>query len=214
MIGSTFAHYTILEAIGAGGMGRVYRARDMKLERDVAIKVLPEAFRQDRDRMERFTREARLLAQLNHPNIATLHGLEELDDREFLVMELVEGETLSERIARGPLDGEEASDLFVQIAEGMEAAHEKGIIHRDLKPPNIKIETEGQVKILDFGLAKIFGGEGEGAVESSQSPTLTKGTALGVIMGTAAYMSPEQARGKLVDRARTSGRSGFASTKP
>ena len=200
MIGSTLAHYTILDAIGAGGMGVVYRARDTKLERDVAIKVLPEEFARDQERLERFTREARLLAQLNHTNIATLYGLEELDGRQFLVMELVEGETLAERIARGPIPGDEAIALFVQIAEGVEAAHEKGIIHRDLKPPNIKVGPDGHVKILDFGLAKMFAGDADPAVASSQSPTLTKGTALGAIMGTTAYMSPEQARGKIVDR--------------
>ena len=189
MIGSTLAHYTILDAIGAGGMGEVYRARDTKLERDVAIKVLPEEFARDQERLERFTREARLLAQLNHTNIATLYGLEELDGRQFLVMELVEGETLAERIARGPIPGNEddAIALFVQIAKGVEAAHEKGIIHRDLKPPNIKVGPDGHVKILDFGLARLAEANTDPSGEGgSQSPTLTKGTALGAIMGTAA----------------------------
>jgi len=198
--GTKLAHYEILEPIGKGGMGEVYRALDTKLGRDVAIKVLPEEFSQDRERLNRFQREARLLAQLNHPNIATLHGLEEHEGQQFLVMELVEGETLAERIARGPIPVDEAIPLFIQIAEGLEAAHEKAIIHRDLKPANIKISPDGKPKILDFGLAKAFVVEDKSVVASSQSPTLTKGTALGAIMGTAAYMSPEQARGRPVDR--------------
>jgi len=198
--GSRLAHYEILEPIGAGGMGEVYRARDTKLGRDVAIKVLPDDFAQVRERLERFEREAKLLAALNHPNVATLYGHEQSDDRQFLVMELVEGETLAERIERGPIPFEEARALFIQIAEGLEAAHEKGIIHRDLKPANIKITPDGKIKILDFGLAKVFAPEADVSAATSQSPTLTKGTALGAIMGTAGYMSPEQARGKLVDR--------------
>ena len=162
-------------------------------------KSSPRSSPQDQERLDRFEREARLLAQLNHSNIATLHGLEEQDGQKFLVMELVEGETLAERIARGPIPLDEALPLFIQIAEGMEAAHEKGIIHRDLKPANIKIGTDGKPKILDFGLAKAFVGKQDAATDSSQSPTLTKGTALGAIMGTAAYMSPEQASGGHVD---------------
>ena len=150
--------------------------------------------------MDRFEREARLLAQLNHSNIATLHGLEEHDGQKFIVMELVEGETLAERIAKGPVPIDEAIPLFIQIAEGMEAAHEKNIIHRDLKPANIMIGPDGKPKILDFGLAKAFVGAEESVSDSSQSPTLTKGTALGVIMGTASYMSPEQARGGTLDK--------------
>lgn len=197
--GTKLAHYEILEPIGKGGMGEVYRAKDSKLGRDVAIKVLPEEVARDQERLARFEREARLLAQLNHANVATLHGLEEHDDQQFLVMELVEGETLAERIAQGPLPVDEAIPLFIQIAEGLEAAHEKGIIHRDLKPANIKIGPDGKPKILDFGLAKVSVGH-EPAPDSSQSPTLTKGTALGAIMGTASYMSPEQARGKVVDK--------------
>ena len=197
--GHKLAHYEILEPIGKGGMGEVYRARDTKLGRDVAIKVLPEAFSQDQERLDRFRREARLLAQLNHANIATLYGLEEHDGQLFLVMELVEGETLGERIAKGPIPVDECVPLFIQIAEGLEAAHAKGIIHRDLKPANIKTGPDGKPKILDFGLAKAFVGDGETASDSSQSPTLTKGTALGAVLGTAAYMSPEQARGKPVD---------------
>ena len=174
--------------------------RDTKLGRDVAIKVLPDDFAQVRERLDRFEREAKLLAALNHPNVATLYGHEQSGDRQFLVMELVEGETLAERIDRGPIPFEEARALFIQIAEGLEAAHEKGIIHRDLKPANIKITPEGKIKILDFGLAKVFAPEVDVSAATSQSPTLTKGTALGAIMGTAAYMSPEQARGKFVDR--------------
>ena len=197
--GTQLGHYEIVEAIGKGGMGEVYRARDSKLGRDVAIKVLPEAFTQDKDRLERFEREARLLAQLNHSNVATLYGVEESERRPFLVMELVEGETLAERIARGPMPLDEALHLFRQIAEGVEAAHEKGIIHRDLKPANIKISPDDTPKILDFGLAKAFA-EKEATTDASQSPTLTKGTALGVILGTAAYMSPEQARGSTLDK--------------
>ena len=198
--GRQLAHYEIIESVGAGGMGEVYRARDTKLGRDVAIKVLPEEFSRDKERLDRFEREARLLAQLNHSNIATLHGLEDRDGQKFLVMELVEGETLAERIAHGAIPLDEALPLFLQIAEGLEAAHGKGIVHRDLKPANIKIGPDGEVKILDFGLAKAFSSGGDVAAETSQSPTLTKGTALGAIMGTAAYMSPEQARGKVVDR--------------
>ena len=187
--GTKLGHYDVVEAIGAGGMGEVYRARDTKLERDVAIKVLPEEFSRDKERLARFQREAKLLAQLNHSNVATLYGLEESGGQQFLAMELVEGETLAERIARGPLPVDETIPLFIQIAEGVEAAHEKGIIHRDLTPANIKIGPDGKPKILDFGLAKAFVGNDQSVPESSQSPTLTKGTALGTIMGTAAYMS-------------------------
>ena len=159
--GRALAHYRIVEPIGKGGMGEVYRARDSKLGRDVAIKVLPEEFSRDRERLDRFRREARLLAQLNHPNIATLHGLEKADGQEFLVMELVEGDTLAARIASGPIPLDETIALFVQIARGLEAAHEKGIIHRDLKPANVMIGPDGQIKILDFGLAKAFAGNEE-----------------------------------------------------
>ena len=194
--GTKLAHYEIVEPIGKGGMGEVYRARDTKLGREVAIKVLPDELSKDRERLARFEREAKLLASLNHPAIATLYGFED----DFLVMELVEGETLAERIARGPIPVDEVIALFTQIADGLEAAHEKGIIHRDLKPANIKITPGGQIKILDFGLAKAFSAEQDVSAETSQSPTLTKGTALGTIMGTASYMSPEQARGKAVDK--------------
>ena len=198
--GIKLRHYEVVEAIGSGGMGEVYRARDTKLGRDVAIKVLPEELSHDRDCLDRFQHEAKLLAALNHTNVATLYGFEESDGRQFLVMELVEGETLAERIARGPIPVEEAIPLFLQIAEGLEAAHEKGVVHRDLKPANIMITPDGQIKILDFGLAKALATEKDVSAARSQSPTLTKGTALGVIMGTAAYMSPEQARGHSVDR--------------
>ena len=191
---------------GGGGKSstlpaEVYRARDTKLDREVAIKVLPEEFARDGERLARFEREAKLLASLNHPNVATLNGLEEHDGRKFLVMELVEGETLADRIARGPIPIDEAISLFIEIAEGLMAAHEKGIIHRDLKPANIKITPEGRAKILDFGLARLAEADTDPSGEGgSQSPTLTKGTALGAIMGTASYMSPEQARGKTVDK--------------
>ena len=184
--GTNLRHYEVVEAIGAGGMGEVYRARDTTLGRDVAIKVLKKELAHDRERLERFEREAKLLAQLNHSNIATIHGLEKIDGLTFLVMELVEGETLAERMARGRLPVDEAVSLFIQIAEGLQAAHEKGIIHRDLKPANIKITPDGTIKILDFGLAKAFSPSGDVSAETSQSPTLTKGTALGVILGTAA----------------------------
>ncbi len=192
--------YEILAAIGAGGMGEVYRARDTKLGREVAIKVLPEEFTQHPQKLARFEREAKLLAASNHANVATLFGLEEAESQQFLVMELVEGETLAERIAKGPIPVDEALPLFIQMAEGLESAHEKGIVHRDLKPANVKVTPEGKVKILDFGLAKAFAPEEDAGAAASQSPTLTKGTALGVILGTASYMSPEQARGKTVDK--------------
>ena len=198
--GDRLSQYEVLEPIGAGGMGEVYRARDTRLDRDVAIKALPEEFSQDKDRLARFEREAKLLAQLNHPNIATLHGLEEAQGQKFIVMELIEGETLAERIASGPIPIDEAILLFQQIATGLAVAHEKGIVHRDLKPANIKIGPDGTPKILDFGLAKADAGKDKRSAPSSQSPTLTKATALGVIIGTASYMSPEQARGKTVDK--------------
>ena len=200
MLGETISHYKILEKIGQGGMGEVYRAQDTTLEREVAIKVLPAAFTHDPERLARFEREAKLLASLNHPNIAAIHGLEESDGIRFLVLELVEGETLAERVAKGPLPVQEALEVCRQIAEGMEGAHEKGVIHRDLKPANVKITPEGKVKILDFGLAKAFEEE-TSDIDLSQSPTLTEGmTRAGVILGTAAYMSPEQAKGKAVDK--------------
>ena len=199
--GEQLGVYEIISPLGAGGMGEVYRALDTKLEREVAIKVLPEAFARDRERMARFEREAKLLAALNHPGIATLYGLEEADGAPFLVMELVPGETLAERIARGPLTLDEALPIFQQISESLEAAHEKGILHRDLKPANVKITPTGQVKILDFGLAKAWEGPSQASPDLTASPTLTaQMTQAGVILGTAAYMSPEQARGEEADQ--------------
>ena len=200
MIGKTLAHYEITSQLGKGGMGEVYQAKDKKLGRDVAIKVLPQEFAQDADRVARFQREAKLLASLNHPNIAAIYGLEESDGTNFLVMELVEGQTLDERIRSGSIPVEEALKLALQIAEALEAAHEKGVIHRDLKPANIKVTPDGKVKVLDFGLAKAFAGE-QADLNLSNSPTLSvAATQQGVILGTAAYMSPEQARGKEVDK--------------
>ena len=181
-------------------MGEVYRARDRKLDREVAIKVLPEQFSRDKERVARFEREAKLLASLNHPNIASIYGFEQSEGMHYLVLELVEGETLAERIARGSIPVEELLDIAIQIADALEEAHEKGVIHRDLKPANIKLTPDGKVKVLDFGLAKAFAEETLDA-DSSMSPTLTRdATRVGVILGTAAYMSPEQARGKSVDK--------------
>jgi len=198
--GHRLGPYEILAPIGAGGMGEVYRARDTKLGREIALKVLPEVFSRDPERLARFEREARLLASLNHASIGAIHGLENFDGVRFLVLELIPGETLEERLSRGPLPLRAALDLCRQIAEALEAAHEKGIIHRDLKPANIKILEDGKVKLLDFGLAKGFIEESR-PHDSTVSPTITSGgTRHGVILGTAAYMSPEQARGKPVDK--------------
>ncbi len=198
--GTRLGPYEVTAQIGAGGMGEVYRARDSKLGREVAIKVLPEEFTQHPQKLARFEREARLLAGLNHPGIATLHGLEEAEGKPFLVMEVIEGKTLAERIARGPIPVNEALAISQQIAEALEDAHEHGVIHRDLKPGNVKITPEGQVKVLDFGLAKAFGDDIPES-DLSQSPTLSRDeTQAGVILGTAIYMSPEQARGKAVDK--------------
>ena len=197
MIGTRIAHYEITAKLGEGGMGVVYRARDTKLNRDVAIKVLPGALTHDHNRMDRFRREAQLLAQLNHPAIAGIHGVEESNGQYALVMELAEGIDLAKRLDSGAIPIDEALPIARQIAEAVEAAHEKGIIHRDLKPANIKVSEDGSVKVLDFGLAKALEGEPGSATDAEQSPTLTMGaTQTGVIMGTAAYMSPEQARGK------------------
>ncbi len=199
-IGQTISHYRSIEKLGQGGMGVVYRADDTNLNRQVAIKVLPEMFSGDPERMARFEREAKLLASLNHPNIATIHGLEQADGKRFLVMELVEGETQAQRIARGPLSVDESLEVCRQIADGLEAAHEKGIIHRDLKPANVMITPEGKVKILDFGLAKALQSDSP-TTDASESPTITdQMTQAGVIIGTAAYMAPEQARGRAVDK--------------
>src|SRR4030095_15008881 len=199
MIGTKLAHYEITSHLGSGGMGDVYQATDTKLGRSVAIKFLPEAFSHDTERVARFQHEARVLASLNHSNIAAIHGLEESGERKFLVMALVEGETLADRIKRGPIPVDESLHIAKQICEALEAAHEKGIIHRDLKPANVKITPDGKAKVLDFGLAKVFEPEASKA-NLSQSPTLSiDATNTGVILGTAAYMSPEQARGKVVD---------------
>jgi eukaryotic-like serine/threonine-protein kinase len=204
LIGRTVGHYQITAALGAGGMGEVYRATDMTLGREVAIKVLPADVASDPERLARFRREARVLASLNHPNIAAIHGFEEVDGTAFLTLELVEGEDLAERLRRGPVPTGEAIEIAKQVAEALEAAHERGVIHRDLKPANIKVTPAGMVKVLDFGLAKAWAGDdsGEHPLRSpSLSPTFARDeTAAGVILGTAAYMSPEQARGRVVDR--------------
>src|SRR6185369_5594200 len=201
MIGTKFAHYEITSHLGSGGMGDVYQATDSKLGRSVAVKFLPEGFISDADRVARFEREARLLASLNHPNIAAIYGLEEANEKKFLVMELIAGETLAERIQRGPIPLEEALGIANQIAKALEAAHEQGIVHRDLKPANIKITADDKVKVLDFGLAKASQ-QDTGSAIFSQSPTMVSlgGTNAGMILGTAAYMAPEQARGKKVDQ--------------
>jgi len=200
MIGTRFAHYEITGHLGSGGMGDVYRAADSKLGRSVAVKFLPDPFARDTWRVSRFQREARVLASLNHPNIGGIHGIEDIDGRMFLVLELVAGETLADRIARGPIPIDEALAIANQIAEALEAAHDVGIVHRDLKPANVKITPDGQVKVLDFGLAKALdGGEIESAASSSPTMSLAA-TQRGLILGTAGYMSPEQARGKPTDR--------------
>ena len=200
MIGKTLAHFEVTALLGAGGMGEVWRAKDTRLDREVAIKLLPDELVTDHDRLIRFEREAKILAGLNHPNIATLFSLEESDDRRFLVMELVEGENLAQRLARGPLPMDEAIEVAAQVAEGLAAAHDQNVVHRDLKPANILLTPEGVVKILDFGLARSWAAA-EGDSLLSMSPTVSvTATAAGVILGTAPYMSPEQARGRPVDR--------------
>src|SRR5262245_29362165 len=198
--GARLGPYEVLAAIGAGGMGEVYRARDTKLNRDVALKILPDAYAHDPERLARFRREAQVLAALNHPGIAQIYGLEEANGQTALVMELVPGPTLADRIARGALPLDEALPIARQIADALEAAHERGIIHRDLKPANIKVREDGTVKVLDFGLAKATDGTST-AADTSHSPTITSPamTQQGVVLGTAAYMSPEQARGRPVD---------------
>jgi serine/threonine-protein kinase len=201
--GIVFAgRYEILEKIGEGGMGEVYRALDRSLDRQVAVKILPASFAEDKERLARFEREAKLLAVLNHTNIASIYGLEESDGRRFLILELVEGETLRSKLDRGPLEIEEALDVCRQVAEGLESAHEKGIVHRDLKPGNIMVTPAGTAKILDFGLAKAFTGDTTGTgIDIEKSPTITaQMTKPGMVLGTAAYMSPEQARGRAVDK--------------
>ena len=197
--GTRFGPYKIADEIGAGGMGVVYRATDTKLDREVAIKVLPESMASDAERIARFDREAKTLASLNHPNIAQIYGLEQSDGTTALIMELVEGPTLADRIEEGAIPPDEALGIAMQIAEGLEGAHSRGIVHRDLKPANIKLRPDGTVKVLDFGIAKAL--EPDTLTSVPQSPMLTTpATMAGVILGTAAYMSPEQARGKPVDQ--------------
>ncbi len=199
--GDWLDHYEILAPLGAGGMGEVYRATDSKLKREVAIKVLPPHFAADSGRLLRFQREAQLLASLNHPNIAAIHGLEHVRGVHFLVMELVEGETIAERLASRHMEVSEALRFAVQIADAMQAAHDKGVIHRDLKPANVKITPEGRIKLLDFGLAKALGEEDRAPSDPSISPTITMAdTQAGVVLGTAPYMSPEQASAEPVDK--------------
>ncbi|MEJ2722802.1 MAG: serine/threonine-protein kinase [bacterium] len=201
MIGKKLSHYEIVDKIGAGGMGEVFRARDMKLGRDVALKILPEVFATDSERLGRFEREATLLASLNHPNIAAIYGLEQSGSHKFLVLELIEGEDLARRLARGPLPVEDALPIARQLCDALEAAHEQGVIHRDLKPGNVVVDADGNIKVLDFGLAKALDADASNVTDLSQSPTIVSGSTVhGVILGTAAYMSPEQARGKRVDR--------------
>ena len=200
----SFAHYTVTDKIGSGGMGEVFRATDSKLNRDVALKMLPDTVAQDPERLARFRREAQVLAALNHHGIAGIYGLESEGDRYALAMELVSGPDLSEKLAGGPLSVEEGLKVALELAEAIEAAHEKGIVHRDLKPANIKINDEGHVKVLDFGLAKALADDpasSGSSIDPAMSPTLTANMTMGnVILGTAAYMSPEQARGTEVDK--------------
>jgi serine/threonine protein kinase len=199
--GTRVGPYEVTALLGEGGMGKVWRARHTTLKRDDALKVLPDGFATDSDRLARFQREAQVLASLNHPNIAHVYGLEDVDGVKALVMELVEGPTLDDRIKQGPIPVDEALPIAKQVAEALEAAHEQGVIHRDLKPANVKVRPDGTVKVLDFGLAKALEPAGA-AANISESPTLTTPamTQRGVILGTAAYMSPEQARGKTVDK--------------
>jgi serine/threonine protein kinase len=198
--GTKLGPYEILSQIGAGGMGEVYRARDSKLGRDVAIKVLPEVFAHDADRMARFQREAKVLASLDHPNIASIYGLEDSGGTRALVMQFVEGATLADRIKAAPIPVDEAVHIAKQIADALEYAHERGIIHRDLKPANVKVTNDDAVKVLDFGLAKALEGD-PSSIDISTSSTISRmATMQGVLLGTAAYMSPEQAKAKSVDR--------------
>src|SRR6266446_5492935 len=202
--GTTLGPYEIVSALGAGGMGEVYQAHDMKLRRDVALKILPDTFATDPERLARFQREAQVLASLNHPHIGAIYGFEESNGIRALVLELVEGPTLADRIAQGAIPLDKALPIARQIAEALEAAHEQGVIHRDLKPANIKRRPDGVVKVLDFGLAKLAEAPAaSGAVGLSQSPTITTPammTGVGMILGTAAYMSPEQAKGRPADK--------------
>ena len=201
--GTRFGPYVVSDLIGSGGMGEVYRATDTNLGRDVALKVLPDAVSHDAERLARFEREARTLASLSHPNIAIVHGLEKSGGTLALVMELVDGPTLANRITSEPLSVDDALEVARQLADALEAAHAQGIVHRDLKPANLKVRQDGTVKVLDFGLAKAFDTSSTAIdnASASLSPTITSPTTMqGVIMGTAAYMSPEQARGRAVDQ--------------
>ncbi len=200
--GTRLGPYDIIGPLGAGGMGEVYRARDTKLIRDVARKILPAAVVADVDRLARFRREAQVLASLNHPGIAAIYGFEDSGDTHALVLELVEGQTLAERIVHGPIAPADALPMARQIAEALEAAHELGIVHRDLKPANVKVRDDGTVKVLDFGLAKAGDRSAVSNPDAINSPTLTTPamTQAGMILGTAAYMAPEQARGRTVDK--------------
>src|SRR5262245_3846528 len=195
-VGTRLGSLEITALLGKGGMGEVYRAGDRKLKRDVAIKILPDEFSRDTTRVSRFQREAEVLASLNHPNIAAIYDLQEEKDTRFLVLELVEGETLAERIRRGAIPVEEVLDIAKHICEALEAAHEKGVVHRDLKPAKVKITPDGKVKVLDFGLAKALD-SAPADVDLSNSPTIMSGA--GMILGTTGYMSPEQAKGAGVD---------------
>src|SRR5713101_249472 len=198
--GTRLGPYEIQAPLGAGGMGEVYRARDTKLRRDVAIKILPQVFTSDPERLARFEREAQMLAALNHSHIGAIYGVEDANGVRALVLELVEGQTLAERLRRGSLPVKEALAIACQMADALESAHERGIVHRDLKPANVKITPDGTVKVLDFGLAKAAVSYAPGS-DLGQSPTVSVGpTRDGMIVGTAAYMSPEQARGKAVDK--------------
>ncbi len=200
--GATLGPYKVIAKIGEGGMGEVYQARDAKLDRDVALKVLPEAFTADPDRLARFEREAKVLASLNHQNIGGIHGLEDSGDVRALVLELIEGPTLADRIKHGPIPVDEALPIARQIADALEAAHERGVIHRDLKPANVKVKADGTVKVLDFGLAKAMQPEATQA-DAAASPTLSMtavATQVGMVMGTAAYLAPEQVKGLPVDK--------------
>src|SRR6266498_5350274 len=196
--GTKLGRYEILSPLGAGGMGEVYRAKDSRLGRDVAIKVLPATLSQDPDRLKRFEQEARAAGVLNHPNITAVHDIGTADGAPYIVTELLEGETLRERLSTGPLPVRKAIDYAVQIVKGLAAAHEKGIVHRDLKPENLFLTKDGRVKILDFGLAKLTHAE-EGGSQQTNLPTATAGTEPGVVLGTLGYMAPEQVRGRPAD---------------
>ena len=199
--GTRIGNYEVVTPQGAGGMGEVYRARDTRLDRTVAIKSLPRVFATDPERLARFEREAKLLASLNHPNIAAIYGLEDVEGSPYLVLEFVEGETLAQRLSRGALSARETLEVGGQIASAIEAAHARGIVHRDLKPQNVMLSSSGNVKVLDFGLAKGGGAEAGSTSDLNSSPTMAlSATGQGIILGTAPYMSPEQARGKVVDK--------------